>query len=52
MPVWGVWMEEAFYFSCGQASRKARNLALNPACVVGCEPQVLFLRRSNLLVAP
>ncbi len=38
MPVWGVWMDEAFYFSCGQESRKARNLSVNPACVIGCEP--------------
>lgn len=33
-PVWGVWLNEAFYFSSGQRSRKARNLEANPRCVV------------------
>ena len=32
--VWGVWWEGAFYFSSGRLSRKARNLTLNPNCVV------------------
>ncbi len=35
--VWGVWMGDAFYFSMGQNSRKARNLAANPACTVTTE---------------
>jgi nitroimidazol reductase NimA-like FMN-containing flavoprotein (pyridoxamine 5'-phosphate oxidase superfamily) len=34
MPVWGVWMEDALYFSTGARSRKARNLKANPSCVV------------------
>ena len=34
MPVWGVWLDGAFYFSTGRQSRKARNLAANPRCVV------------------
>jgi nitroimidazol reductase NimA-like FMN-containing flavoprotein (pyridoxamine 5'-phosphate oxidase superfamily) len=34
MPVWGVWMEGALYFSTGAKSRKARNLRANPSCVV------------------
>jgi hypothetical protein len=34
VPVWGVWLRGAFYFSSGERSRKARNLALNPRCVV------------------
>ena len=34
MPVWGVWMEDALYFSTGARSRKARNLKVNPSCVV------------------
>jgi hypothetical protein len=33
-PVWGIWLDETFFFSTGQQSRKARNLALNPRCVV------------------
>ena len=37
MPVWGVWMDEKFYFSTGQQSRKARNLAANPRCVICVE---------------
>lgn len=34
VPVWGVWLEGAFYFSSGAKSRKARNLAANPNCVI------------------
>jgi nitroimidazol reductase NimA-like FMN-containing flavoprotein (pyridoxamine 5'-phosphate oxidase superfamily) len=34
MPVWGVWVVNAFYFSTGAESRKAKNLASNPECVV------------------
>lgn len=30
-PVWGVWHKGSFYFSSGTSSRKARNLAANPA---------------------
>jgi hypothetical protein len=33
-PVWGVWLDETFYFSTGRRSRKARNLAADPRCVV------------------
>jgi general stress protein 26 len=34
MPVWGLWREGAFYFSTGASSRKGRNLAANPNCIV------------------
>ena len=34
MPIWGIWLGSAFYFSTGRESRKARNLARNPRCVV------------------
>ncbi len=34
MPVWGLWLPDAFYFSTGKNSRKARNLAANPHCVI------------------
>ena len=37
MPVWGVWIDDAFYFSTGARSRKARNLAENPCCSICCE---------------
>jgi PPOX class probable F420-dependent enzyme len=36
LPVWGVWDddEHRFSFSCSASSRKARNVAANPAVVV------------------
>lgn len=37
MPVWGVWDGEALWFSSGRRSRKARNLAADPRCVVTTE---------------
>jgi hypothetical protein len=37
MPVWGLWHEDAFYFSSSPESRKARNLAANPAVTVHLE---------------
>jgi hypothetical protein len=32
--VWGIWIDGAFHFSTGRRSRKARNLAADPRCVV------------------
>ncbi len=37
MPVWCVWINNAFYFSTGAQARKARNLAANPHCVISVE---------------
>src|SRR5688572_3228379 len=37
MPVWGVWDDGALWFSSGGRSRKARNLAADPRCVVTTE---------------
>lgn len=34
MPVWGVWLDDAFCFSTGRKSRKGQNLNANPACTV------------------
>jgi hypothetical protein len=34
MIVWGLWLGDSFYFSTGKNSRKARNLAANPHCVI------------------
>jgi PPOX class probable F420-dependent enzyme len=34
MPVWGVFVDGEFWFSSGRKSRKARNLAANPACAI------------------
>jgi pyridoxine/pyridoxamine 5'-phosphate oxidase len=37
MVVWGLWINGSFYFSTGKQSRKARNLAGNPRCIVCTE---------------
>jgi PPOX class probable F420-dependent enzyme len=37
MPVWGVWHDVALWFSSSRGSRKARNLAADPRCVVTTE---------------
>jgi hypothetical protein len=37
MIVWGIWVDGRFYFSTGRESRKARNLASNPSCIVCTE---------------
>src|SRR5271157_3228515 len=34
MPLWGVWVDDAFFFSTGRNSRKGQNLAANPACTI------------------
>ena len=34
MPVWGVWFNNAFFFSTGNQSRKAHNLKENSRCVI------------------
>jgi len=34
MVVWGLWEGDTFQFSTGKTSRKARNLAADPRCVV------------------
>jgi len=37
MPVWGIWLNGAWYCSTGTKTRKARNLAKNPYCTVCTE---------------
>jgi nitroimidazol reductase NimA-like FMN-containing flavoprotein (pyridoxamine 5'-phosphate oxidase superfamily) len=37
MLVWGIWVDDRFYFSTGAKSRKARNLGTNPSCVICTE---------------
>lgn len=37
MPVWGMWAEDAFWFSSSKGSRKTRNLLANSRCVVSTE---------------
>ncbi|HEY4872130.1 MAG TPA: pyridoxamine 5'-phosphate oxidase family protein [Candidatus Dormibacteraeota bacterium] len=34
MPVWGVFLDEALWFSSSRGSRKARNIATNPHCAI------------------
>jgi PPOX class probable F420-dependent enzyme len=34
MPVWGVFVDGALWFSSGRGSRKTRNLAENPQCAI------------------
>ncbi len=44
-PVWGLWLDDALWFSCGPTSAKARNLARDPRCSIAtdkpAEPVVL-----------
>ena len=37
IPVWGFWLDDALYFGTARSSRKARNLAHNPAVSVHIE---------------
>lgn len=37
MVIWGMWQDGRFLFSTGSKSRKARNLELNPHCIVCSE---------------
>lgn len=34
MVMHGIWLENAYYFSTGSTTRKSRNLAANPNCIV------------------
>ena len=44
-PVWGAWIDDSLWFSCGPNSGKARNLARDPRCSIATdrpnEPVVL-----------
>jgi hypothetical protein len=37
MLVWGIWWQDAFWFSTGPRTRKAKNIAVHPHCVIGTE---------------
>ena len=37
MIIWGLWFDDSFWFSTGARSRKARNLAANPKCVIATD---------------
>lgn len=34
MPVWGVWLHDALWFSSSRSSRKVRNVIADPRCVI------------------
>ncbi len=37
MVIWGIWWDDAFWFSTGPRTRKAKNLANQTHCVIGTE---------------
>jgi len=37
MVIWGIWLDNAYYFSTGVDTRKAKNLAVNPHSVLCTE---------------
>src|SRR5271170_6780098 len=37
MVVWGIWWEEALWFSTGPNTRKAKNIAAHTHCSIGTE---------------
>jgi hypothetical protein len=37
MVVWGIWWDNAFWFSTGPRTRKAKNIDAEPRCVLGTE---------------
>jgi len=37
MVIWALWLDGKLYFSTGKTSRKARNLAANPNCIMCTE---------------
>jgi hypothetical protein len=37
MVIWGIWWDEGFWFSTGPKTRKAKNMAAQPYCIIGTE---------------
>jgi hypothetical protein len=37
MLVWGIWWQDAFWFSTGPRTRKAKNIAAQAHCAIGTE---------------
>lgn len=37
MLIWGIWWQDAFWFSTGPRTRKAKNIFVDPHCVIGTE---------------
>jgi nitroimidazol reductase NimA-like FMN-containing flavoprotein (pyridoxamine 5'-phosphate oxidase superfamily) len=53
-PVWGVWLDDAFYFEGGPDTRRGRNLAANPAVVVHIErgDEIVIVEGSAAEITP
>jgi len=53
MPVWGIWLDGAFYFGTGRDSVKDRNLSANPAVIVHLESgdDVIILEGTAVVVS-
>ncbi|MBL7494103.1 pyridoxamine 5'-phosphate oxidase family protein [Frankia sp. AgB1.9] len=55
MPVWGVWLGDALWFSSGEESRKARNLSIRPFATLttdnAAEPVVVEGRTDRIRAA-
>jgi hypothetical protein len=51
MVIWGLWLDGRFYFSTGSTSRKARNLAANPRCVIATDksPEAVIIEGTAAL---
>jgi nitroimidazol reductase NimA-like FMN-containing flavoprotein (pyridoxamine 5'-phosphate oxidase superfamily) len=41
VPVWAVWVDGALHFSTSASSRKGKNLARDPRCVIAASTQPL-----------
>jgi hypothetical protein len=41
MPILGLWLDGAFYFTTGETTRKGQNLAVTPQCVMAVSIQSL-----------
>ena len=55
MPVWGVWLDEAVWFSCSNGSRKTRNLRTDPRCSLAtddAQQPVVIEGRAATVVEP
>ena len=55
MIVWGIWLGNAYFFSTGATTRKAKNLAGNPQCIVcndNVEEAVIVEGQARQLAVP
>jgi hypothetical protein len=52
MPVWGVWLDDALYFTTDTTSQKARNIATNPSVAIHLDsaPELVSLDGTAQLV--